>query len=109
MNGDVVEVLSSDDRGPMVWFACPGCGENHGLPVGDGTRHPRWTFNGDKQKPTLTPSILARTGPWVSGPKQGQTEICHSYVRDGQIQFLGDCTHKLAGQTVPLPPIEVKS
>ncbi len=32
----------------------------------------------------------------------GKDEVCHSFVTDGQIQFLGDCTHKLAGQTVPL-------
>lgn len=25
------------------------------------------------------------------------------FIRDGQIQFLGDCTHALAGKTVPLP------
>jgi hypothetical protein len=29
---------------------------------------------------------------------------CHSFVTDGRIQFLGDCTHHPVGQTVPLPP-----
>jgi hypothetical protein len=29
--------------------------------------------------------------------------VCHSFVTDGRIQFLGDCTHALAGQTVDLP------
>ena len=29
--------------------------------------------------------------------------VCHSFVTDGRIQFLGDCTHSLAGQTVDLP------
>ena len=33
-------------------------------------------------------------------------DICHSFVTDGRIQFLGDCTHKLAGQTVDLPDWE---
>ena len=28
---------------------------------------------------------------------------CHSFVRDGGIQFLTDCEHGLAGQTVDLP------
>jgi hypothetical protein len=28
---------------------------------------------------------------------------CHSFVTDGKIEFLNDSTHKLAGQTVPLP------
>jgi len=31
--------------------------------------------------------------------------ICHSFIRDGKIQFLGDCTHALAGQTVDLPEL----
>ncbi|MHC8396108.1 hypothetical protein ACYZT8_21075 [Pseudomonas sp. LB3P93] len=29
--------------------------------------------------------------------------VCHSFVIDGCIQFLGDCTHELASQTVDLP------
>jgi len=36
-------------------------------------------------------------------PSGFSCSICHSFVTDGQIQFLGDCTHKLAGRTVPLP------
>ena len=30
----------------------------------------------------------------------------HSYVTDGRIQYLSDCTHPLAGQTVDLPDVE---
>jgi hypothetical protein len=33
----------------------------------------------------------------------GQPVVCHSFVTDGRIQFLEDCTHELAGQTVDLP------
>lgn len=28
--------------------------------------------------------------------------VCHSFVRDGKIEFLSDCTHRLAGQTVEM-------
>ena len=31
--------------------------------------------------------------------------VCHTFVTDGRIQFLSDCTHALAGQTVDLPDI----
>jgi len=31
---------------------------------------------------------------------------CHSFITDGQIKFLGDCTHELAGQTVALKPFD---
>jgi hypothetical protein len=29
---------------------------------------------------------------------------CHLFIRDGALQFLSDCTHKLAGQTVDMVP-----
>lgn len=80
-------------------FKYPGCDGYHSLRVNDGvsTKHPHWGFNGDHDKPTFTPSILA-TVDWEKG-----REICYSFVTDGRIQFLSDCTHKLAGQTVEIP------
>lgn len=95
----------SEDR----WlFECPGCGCAHFV-------NAKWTFNGDVDKPTVSPSILvtARKSPTdeqVTRIMDGEDldmELphtrCHSFVKDGKIQFLGDCTHELAGQTVELP------
>lgn len=80
-------------------FECPGCGQLHAIP----TVGPRaWTFNGSLERPTFSPSILVR---WTSGPEH-QAGVCHSFVRDGQIEFLTDCSHELAGKTVPLPEVE---
>lgn len=64
-----------------------------------------WTFNGDYERPTFKPSILVKGTDWDGKvPGQGITRtVCHSFVTDGRIQFLGDCTHSLAGQTVDLP------
>lgn len=70
-----------------------------GRPAGNAP--PEWTWNLDTEKPTLSPSILTWTGD-----RQSPTRRCHSFVRDGMVQFLGDCTHELAGQTVPLLDIE---
>lgn len=72
-------------------FWCPGCDEIHGISIAPGA----WTWNGDAEHPTFSPSVLVTGG--------AQNGRCHSFVRDGNIQFLGDCTHALAGQTVPLP------
>jgi hypothetical protein len=33
------------------------------------------------------------------------TPRCHSFVVEGQMQFLSDCTHEMAGQIVPIPPV----
>jgi hypothetical protein len=82
----------------LILFHCPGCDKDHAIQHGAGSG-PRWTWNGNKEKPTFSPSVLVRQ-PWRNEPDR----ICHSFVSDGNIQFLGDCTHKLAGQTVSLPP-----
>lgn len=96
---DVVWPLQSKGAPYGYAFTCPGCGEIHAIP----THGPKaWGFNGDLERPTFTPSILASC-TW--GEKQ-ERRVCHSFVRDGQIQFLGDCTHALAGQTVALAPME---
>ena len=36
-------------------------------------------------------------------------QVCHSFIKDGNIQYLNDCTHKLAGQTIEIPDWEMKS
>lgn len=37
--------------------------------------------------------------------RPGGPVCCHSYVKAGRWEFLGDCTHDLAGQTVPMVPL----
>jgi hypothetical protein len=86
-----------------IW--CPGCYEWFKQQYPDDERF--WmngavhcfsekvhTFDGNTERPTLSPSLL------VSGGEGDRR--CHSFVKDGKIQFLGDCTHPLAGQTVDL-------
>lgn len=80
-----------------AYFECPGCDGPHGVVIGGSAR--AWGFNGDSERPTLTPSVHVS---WTQGPEH-TPHVCHSFVRDGQIQFLADCTHALAGQTVPIP------
>lgn len=79
----------------FLWFECPGCGLPHGIHYGPGSGA-RWGWNGNADAPTFTPSILVQ---WPHGDKKN---VCRSFVTDGKIQFLGDCTHALAGQTVPI-------
>ena len=94
------------ELGPLLYmFECPACGFSHGFHVRKATRPPEdnpvWAFNGNVERPTFSPSLLCR---WDHGPSH-EKRVCHSYVRDGRIQFLKDCTHALAGQTVDLPEI----
>lgn len=61
-----------------------------------------WSWNGDTAKPTLKPSILTKWDYRNGEPRQ----ICHTFVNDGQVQFLADCTHEFAGQTLDLLEVE---
>lgn len=85
-------------QGGILMFWCPGCDCAHGPAVGVG-EGPRWGYNNNPYAPTFTPSILVTFGRATEAPY-----VCHSFVTDGQIQFLNDCYHHLKGQTVPIPP-----
>lgn len=106
--------------GGQLLFWCPGCGCAHAVWVAaEGQSSPsgsNWGWNGSMDRPTFTPSVLVTSymsepavtpenleewnkNPW---PQKRVDRRCHSFVKDGQIQFLGDCWHSLRGQTVPL-------
>jgi hypothetical protein len=121
-------VVDSDGKFYGIRFNCPGClWEHDGHPQGvvlpvswlphgqvespHVAAWPHWGFNGDMERPTLTPSVLSTSGcePGCTRHQPGDCmpkRVCHSFVTAGRIQFLGDCTHALAGQTVDLPDIE---
>lgn len=105
-------------------FWCPGCQEAHVIGVRpEAVDNPAWNWNGNVERPTFSPSILIRSGHyaahykagdpcWCTYDKEHQEDpsgfkcvVCHSFVTDGHIQFLGDCTHELVGRTVELPDI----
>lgn len=91
------QIIDNNELNQQVWIYCPGCKTHHGFT----TKHPTfppWTFNGDVDKPTFTPSML------VNGDYPESR--CHSFVTDGKIQFLSDCFHELKNTTVDLPEID---
>ena len=93
--------LTSQDDGEVLWhFDCPGCGIGHSFRTETKGQRPCWEFNGDAAMPTFSPSLLVN---WQSA--EGG-HLCHSFVRNGQMEFLGDSTHSLAGKTVLLPIME---
>jgi hypothetical protein len=79
-----------------IFFWCPGCNESHNVRI-EGEH--KWEYNQNVDKPTFYPSVLVSCSGGIP------TARCHSFVKDGQIQFLTDCTHELAGQTVDLPEL----
>jgi hypothetical protein len=105
-------------------FWCLGCDEVHAVKIAEDGK-PGWTWNGSAEAPTFGPSIAVSSGcrtpsfdPATGGcwctfnaeriakgeePCSFKCSMCHSYVTDGRIEFLSDCTHHLVGQTVDLP------
>ena len=87
---------------------CPGCEGMHNI-------HDSWVFNGNVDCPTFTPSVsvggmtacMSNSGFKIVGKFVGAREKgkCHYFLTNGQLQFLSDCTHRLAGKTVPLPDL----
>lgn len=102
-------VLRIQEDGHVAFF-CPGCKSHHRVRV---PPHPNaWGFNGDYEHPTFTPSVLVRGFQDITDDEHAalmrserierRALVCHSFITDGKIQFLNDCTHALAGQTVAL-------
>lgn len=96
-----------DDHGihyDALAFICPGCvGDDtrkstglHMLAVNTNKTSPAWTWDGNLEAPTISPSIL--TG-------HGSPFRCHSFLKAGVFEFLTDSTHDLSGQFVPIPDL----
>jgi hypothetical protein len=114
----LVDRTRFDNGYKHVEFFCPGCKCQHAFRI-EGSKGPGpiWQWNGDLDKATFSPSLLYRQDTWdppVTAENMDEFErapwkqtkvqkVCHSFVKDGKIQFLSDCTHTLAGQTVEVP------
>lgn len=80
----------------------PGPLPNRILPVSSGG----WTWNGSTEAPTVRPSVLTRGGGRVWRQGKHVEQVCHSWITDGKVQFLDDCTHEFAGQTLDLLEVD---
>lgn len=67
-----IDVRAFDGRVAGIGFICPcGCGQEGWLPV-EPEAAPSWEWNGNVERPTLSPSVLQRNGcKW------------HGYLRAG--------------------------
>jgi hypothetical protein len=86
----MAEKRGLEGEGDSLFLWCPGCDDVHRV-----TRLWTWEWEngGDIAELTIEPSILVKHGNTLSQ--------CHSFFRSGQWQFLSDCSHELAGKTVP--------
>lgn len=106
-----------ENRPGEFLFWCSGCGCAHFVRTAEyyrqhGGSGPAWTITGPDEAPTVRASVLVRStamptdqeadrilaGERVDLPKT----VCHLFITDGQVRYLADSTHGLAGRTVPL-------
>jgi len=85
-----IKVISDEKHAGLkyYWFFCPGCNKPHMISS-------TWSYNRNVDRPTFNPSIRVQDGETKT--------VCHSFIRDGRIQFLDDSHHSLAGHSVDLP------
>lgn len=115
--------LQSPSGQRSLAFFCPGCKDFHVVPIESGTKD-SWKWNQNVEAPTFFPSVDVKSGHYMNSHKPGSScwctynkehpedaedgfecVHCHSWVTDGVINFLTDCTHSLAGQSVPIPDL----
>jgi hypothetical protein len=85
---------------------CPACHAGHVFNIGEANAYGAiWSWDGDAQRPTFTPSMHMRAGEWVDhlGERHRARTLCHYTLIDGRITYCADSPHKFAGQTVDLP------
>lgn len=93
----MAKIEEIEGRVGMRRFFCPACKEYHYIGVAQNNMgFPIWQFNGNNESPTISPSVM------VEYHGADKDTVCHSFVRNGNIEFLSDCTHELAGKTVEM-------
>lgn len=90
-------VSGPTSKGIAHW--CPGCKGPHVIYT-EYPGHAVWTWNGDVDKPTTTPSVRCFT---TDPDGKNQRTLCHYFLTDGNIVFCADCPHEFSGKTVPIP------
>lgn len=103
MNTKIIEEFECENGGQgFMYFCCP-CGFYHSVTISPAksSNGASWTWNGSLDKPTFSPSIVVKV-EFENRPSL----VCHHYVKNGQIQYLSDCTHTLAGQTIDMELVE---
>lgn len=94
---------TADDWGnSQIAIYCEGCKSHHVFSLDSG-----WTFNNDFVKPTFSPSMLVNGNsvPEEFKGKEGYLR-CHSFVTNGEIQYLSDCDHEYKNTTRKLLPLD---
>lgn len=79
-----------------LFYWCEGCKFAHHVPFGEGV----WKFEGTEENPSLSPSVRHfYIKPATETEPQVEITICHYWIKNGNIEYCGDCQHQYSGQT----------
>lgn len=98
-----IVIIEGYNPDKLLAIYCPVCKENHyipadGVPLKNGSK---WSFNGDYEKPTISPSINLH-----ACNNDGRIVYrCHFYIKNGYIEYCSDCSHNMKNKTIELPEI----
>lgn len=116
--------VSADGTEERLTYWCQGCEDIHQVRIkGPGS----WGWNGDVERPVFNPSVRTRNGHYAydtpretcwctwnrdhpDDPSSFKCYHCHTFVgcngaQPGEVIFLADCSHALAGTVQPLPDL----
>lgn len=97
-----IKTEKREDGDLTIRILCPACEREHYLKTTTiglmDIGRKCWGWNRSYDKPTLHPSLVFENDDGT---------VCHSWIRDGFMIFLGDSTaHSLGGHELPMLEIE---
>ncbi len=101
MSAKLRKATASDGILRLIYW-CQGCEDTHQVRIRPAPS-PSWSWDGNADAPTFEPSVLTTYEGVDADDVDGLPSRCHTFIRAGMVQFLGDCSHRFAGQTLPLP------
>lgn len=99
--GQVGAFLRKTEDGYAHW--CPACRELHNFStLKRNSSNALWEFNNDFMRPSFVPSMNIRADFAL---EDGGPDVCHYFLQDGRLSYLGDCTHAFRNCVITLPPL----
>lgn len=88
--GNTIKLWAKDSKYTLYAIFCPACKRIHCF----STEFHKINL----EEVTVTPSLLMN-------PFDVDSPLCHSFITNNQIRFLGDCEHEFKNQTLDLPEV----
>lgn len=80
----------------QLCYWCEGCKHAHCIPA------KQWDFTGNLEAPTLSPSVRHF---WTHPETKKQHTTCHYHLKNGVLEYCGDCEHEFKGTSRKLVDI----